>query len=146
MNLEALAPIVQWAALISATVMATVGWIMQLVHYPAFRFVGPDAFEAFHRMHTRGISVLVGPAMAVELCAALGSVILTGRAFDWLGLTACIFAFAWTAAISGPIHVRLAAAPPEDRPPLVERLIRTNLPRTLAWTLHAIACLLPSAA
>ncbi len=43
-----------------------------------------------------------------------------------------------TLAVSGPIHGRLAKGKSDQ---LIEKLIRTNLPRTLVWSAQCVASL-----
>ena len=47
-------------------------WVVQLVHYPSFRFVSRGEFRRFHAFHGRRISVPVVLLMPVEaVCAVL---------------------------------------------------------------------------
>ena len=46
-------------------------WVIQLVHYPAFRFVESSAFINFERLHTQRISLIVIPLMFTELLSGV---------------------------------------------------------------------------
>ena len=52
-----------------------------------------------------------------------------------INLALCCLSLGPTFLISGPIHGRLAK---ERDHHLIEKLIKTNLPRTVAWTAHLI--------
>ena len=42
-------------------------WLIQLVHYPLFSYVGLEEFRVYHENHKNLISPLVGIVMLVEL-------------------------------------------------------------------------------
>lgn len=121
-----------------ATTWTLVGliWTIQCVHYPMFRWVGREAFARCHAAHTQQISWLVGPLMLLEVAVAGWLV--------WLGLRDLLFvsglvclAAVWisTGLIQVPLHDRLSQGYDAE---LVERLIRSNWIRTIAWTVRAV--------
>lgn len=87
-------------------------WFVQVVHYPLFAAVGPDAWGAYHAAHrVRTGWVLAGPMLAqLGLGAAVAAVRPAGvdaaLAAAALALTVAIFALAFLAAV--PSHDRLA--------------------------------------
>ena len=112
--------------------------VVQLVHYPLFRYVGADDYNAFQAAHMRRITWIVAPAMTTEFATAgwiawrppLGLPAWMG----WTGLGLALFIWAATGLVQGPLHRRLtdgfdAAAH--------RRLVATNWLRTGAWTLRA---------
>jgi hypothetical protein len=125
-------------ALASSWVMTAMGWAMQLLNYPAFLWVEPKQWPAYHWRHCAGIGPIVGPAMIAETASALILAQLVPEALTVTGAVLAGFALIWTFAASGPIHSRLSAQYDEN---LIRRLIRSNLPRTLAWSAHAIISL-----
>ena len=42
-------------------------WTVQLVHYPAFRYIQEGQFTAFQHFHMQGITLIVLPLMLAEL-------------------------------------------------------------------------------
>lgn len=46
-------------------------WVVQLVHYPGFRYVDQTQFIDFQYHHMRSILYIVGPLMLIELALAL---------------------------------------------------------------------------
>ena len=119
--------------------MSVICWFVQLVAYPGLLDVTPEAFRSFHRRHCWGIGIIVVPLMLVELAGSVFLVWVMPSASSLFGLGLCLFAFGWTFAVSAPLHGRLTAG---HDAALITRLIRTNLPRTLAWTAHATVGLL----
>lgn len=122
----------------SAFFMAGIIWLVQLVVYPAMRFVGPERFSAHHAAHANHITLVVGPAMLIE--AATAGWLLAYRPADVPFRTAaagavCVAAaFALTFFVSVPLHERLGAG---FDAATIERLISTNWWRVVAWSGHA---------
>jgi hypothetical protein len=124
--------------LVSVAVLTGVGWVVQLVVYPAFRLVGADAWVRYHAAHTRAITCVVAlpwlaqgvSTVALLLVPARGGLLAAGV----LGALAVVTVAA-TLVAAVPAHGRLAAA---REPADVTLLLRANLVRTLAWTAAAV--------
>jgi len=65
---------------VSTTLLATAAatlfmtgliWFVQVVHYPLLAEVGEREFARFHELHSRRVTWIVPPVMAVELVTAL---------------------------------------------------------------------------
>ena len=113
-------------------------WCIQLVHYPSFRFVHPERFVEFERFHTQAITWIVGPAMLLELFTA---VLLLGSLRPALGiLNVASVGAIWisTALLSVPCHSQLASGYSAES---IDRLVHTNWPRTVLWSLRMMAWL-----
>jgi len=129
-----------WAHALATGMMFGVIWTCQLVHYPLFLRVPAEAFEAYEREHMRRITLIVGPAMAVELGAAVlilalppaGLVAGGGMALAWVGLALLALNWVSTFTTQGPLHQRLATVGRDER--LIRRLVATNWLRTAAWS------------
>jgi len=114
-------------------------WVIQVVHYPLFAGVGPERFVAYEQAHTRRISFVVGPPMAVEGVTALWLVAdpppgvtrwLPAVALAVLGVVHLS-----TVALQVPSHGRLASAWDADEG---ARLVRTNWIRTVGWSVRGL--------
>jgi hypothetical protein len=120
--------------LVAVAVLAGVGWVVQLVVYPAFRLVGADEWAAYHAAHRRAITLVVGlpwVAQAVSTVALLFEP-PGGRLIAAVALAAlALLTVAATVAVAVPAHDRLTATH-QDADLAV--LLRANLARTLAWT------------
>ena len=119
--------------------MAGVIWFVQLVHYPAYREVGSTEFAAYQAGHPRRTGWVVAPLMLTEAASAAWLLwsppAAIAASWLWLGLLLIAVCWASTALLQIPLHLRLTAG--RDGP-TIERLIRTNWIRTIAWTLRAI--------
>ena len=113
--------------------MTGVIWIIQLVHYPSFRFVNPALWGDAHAHHINKITYIVAPAMIAELCARIYWLYLD---INWISIfTTILLLFIWlsTFIIQVPTHNKLEE---QWSMKLVNQLIRTNWIRTLLWTLN----------
>jgi hypothetical protein len=112
--------------------------VVQLVHYPLFRYVRAADYEAFQATHMRRITWIVGPTMTAELGTA-GWIAWAPPSgvpgwLAWSGLGLVLFIWTVTGLVQVPLHRRLtdgfdAAAH--------RRLVATNWLRTGAWILRA---------
>ncbi|MEM9189658.1 MAG: hypothetical protein AAGF12_10815 [Myxococcota bacterium] len=115
--------------------MVAVIWFVQLVHYPLFAKVGAASFGEFERAHVSKISLIVVPAMLVELASAVGLVMIRTPGVrlweSWLGLALLLFIWATTFFVQVPIHEQLGQG---FDPSTIRRLVGSNWFRTIAWT------------
>ncbi len=128
--------IAQWIGTVG---MTGVIWFVQLVHYPAYRWVDDESFPRYQKEHMRRTTWVVFPLMMMELAGAL---VWAWEALDdpalriraWTGLVLVGIIWASTALVQVPLHERLAKG---RSPGAIESLIRSNWVRTVAWTLRA---------
>lgn len=117
--------------LVITSALVGIIWIIQRVHYPAFRYIATDKSDDFHSLHTRDITPLVAPLMVGELVIVSYDV-YTLRSFDtWVLLALVLVIWVSTFRIQVPLHQKLSARYSQDH---VEKLIRSNWIRTLSWT------------
>jgi hypothetical protein len=129
-----------------ATTLPMVGviWCVQLVVYPQFARVGSADFAAYHRAHTRRISLVVGPLMLGEvagaLCWGLDPGGIVSRSESLVGLLLLGVIWGATALFSVPRHGRLEHGFDAG---VLRALVATNWLRTLAWTARGALLLIP---
>lgn len=117
-------------------------WIIQLVHYPLMTYVELARFEEFEKEHCQRIGRVVAPAMILE--GFLSCIVCFHAAFyvsesmpllvSFAGLALLGVIWISTFAIQVPIHNRLSLGYSAEH---IERLVRTNWIRTIAWTLRS---------
>lgn len=134
-------------AVLIAQVVGSVGmfgviWTIQLVHYPLMRAIPDAGFVIYEKQHTRLISFVVGPLMAIEGLCVLAVFFARPDGVPlwstWVGGIAEAVAIGVTAFVSAPLHGRLEHGPDQQ---LLDRLIATNWIRTAAWTARAAIAL-----
>jgi hypothetical protein len=119
---------------VAVAVLAGVGWVVQLVVYPAFRLVGGDEWPRYHDGHMRAITRVVAVpwlAQGVSTVALLMVPTAVGRLSAAVLAALALVTVATTVVAAVPAHGRLAVAQGAGD---VAVLLRANLVRTLAWT------------
>ena len=129
--------------LASTWFMVGIIWLIQLVHYPLFNFVGSEEFRVFHENHKILITPVVSIVMIVEL---LTSVIILfkppGGIRNWsLTFGIILLGIIWfsTAYFQIPFHNTLSLKFNENA---LMMLINTNWIRTICWSLRGVLVLI----
>lgn len=108
-------------------------WLVQLVIYPAFHAIEPAGFRAWHAGYTATVTWVVAPLILLQAGLAIW-LWIAGAGPRWLlGVNVALIVLAWgvTFLISVPCHEALQR---ELSPQVIDRLVRTNWLRTIAWT------------
>lgn len=110
-------------------------WIVQLVHYPSFQYVGRDNFKAFQFHHVNSIDKIVIPIMVAELATSFGLAWTDGfLSLNAIGFYIVILIWVSTGFFSIPAHTKLESAK-DDR--AIRKLVSTNWFRTILWSLKS---------
>lgn len=117
---------------ICATYMCGVIWIIQLIHYPSFKFINPVHFAEAHQRHTGLMGLIVGPVMIVELLAGLWLISERVNYFSVANLTIIALLWILTFFVSVPLHNKLSGG---FHAGTIKDLVMTNWPRTILWSL-----------
>ncbi len=125
--------------LFSAFAMTGIIWLIQLTHYPSFRYVEMKAWPQFHTFHTGSITLVVAPLMMAQLLSSItllfSPLFLNYKFLLIINLALVCVVFIATAFISVPIHNKIAEFFDSS---LIESLILTNWIRTISWTLNSV--------
>ena len=117
-------------------------WTIQLAQYPLFARIGAAQWQNYHAVYTRSITVVVLPAMVMELgtsgLLALGRPAWLSPPLLWAGFACALLTWAVTFFVSVPLHDTLGRGFSADA---WTRLVATNWLRTLLWTTHALILL-----
>jgi hypothetical protein len=125
------------AGLAATWTMVGVIWFVQVVHYPLLAMVGVERAAEIAVEHQRRTGQIVGLPMAIEGISTL--VLLAVRPsgvfwlWPWIAAILLAVALGSTVLLSVPLHAQMAFQPTPD---VGHRLVRTNWPRTIAWTLR----------
>jgi sulfite exporter TauE/SafE len=116
--------------------MCGIIWMVQLVHYPSFKFVESSRYREFQYFHMGRISVVVGPLMLVELIT-LGLVLFEDFKNIYLISSGLCLVLIWlnTALWNVPLHNKLLVDKNDE---LIDRLVLSNWPRTILWSVRLI--------
>lgn len=142
MNLDSIlhsTPLIFGLHAFSCFFMTGLIWLVQMVHYPAYRFMNISVFKNYQNFHTTTITFVVGPIMVLEIFTGLSILVLQKfslfSSINFLGLV-----LIWIATLvwSVPKHGQLAQG---YNHLVIESLISTNWARTVLWTLRSILIL-----
>ena len=117
-------------------------WFVQRVHYPLLAQVDVDQQISVGAEHQRRTAQVVGLPMAVEGVSTL--ILLVDRPdqvmwwLPWMGAILLAISLGSTVFLSVPLHQKMVNQPSAE---LGKRLVSTNWPRTVSWTLRGVICL-----
>ena len=132
-----------WINVASTWFMVGLIWLIQLVHYPLFNYVGSKEFRIFHENHKILITPVVGIVMIVELVTS-GIIIfqIPNGIPNWTTIVGIILlGVIWfsTLLFQIPFHNKLSTNFDEN---VLMMLINTNWIRTICWSLRGIIVLI----
>ena len=129
------------ANFVATCLMAGVIWFVQWVHYPLLAKVPVDRAVETATEHQRRTGQVLAIPMAVEGFTTLGLLISRPESvqifWPWFGAVLLAVALGSTVFVSVPLHAKMATNPTAD---VGRRLVVTNWPRTIAWSLRAVVC------
>ena len=108
-------------------------WLVQWIIYPSFLRVAPERLVKWHAQYTQRMGYIVMPLMFGQLGLSVLAVWQVGGGLGWLDLLLVLSCWGLTFGFSVPLHQQIAAG--ESHPKVLQRLVLTNWPRTLVWTL-----------
>ncbi|MHA6784353.1 hypothetical protein ACVGOW_25660 [Pseudonocardia saturnea] len=126
---------------VTTAVLAGVGWVVQVVVYPAFALVGDAEWPAFHRRHLSRMGRVVALPWIAQGVSTAALLLASPAEFAALAVLA-VAAVALTVLGAVPAHGRLAVRTDRD----LRLLLRADLLRTLAWTAATLVSALQLAA
>ena len=131
------------ANLVASCVMTGVIWFVQHVHYPLLAQVEMGQAVAVAEEHQRRTGHIVALPMAVEGLTTLALLVQQPVGvtwyLPWIGAILLAVALGCTVFLSVPLHSQMAKNPDA----LVgAKLVATNWPRTIAWSLRAVVCVM----
>lgn len=124
-------------------VMVGIIWFVQRVHYPLLALIGTDRAAEIAVEHQRRTGQIVGLPMAVEGVSTL--ILLVARPeevpiiWPWIGAVLLAVALGSTIFLSVPLHAKMVSQPD---PTIGHSLVRTNWPRTIAWSARGIVVII----
>ena len=123
---------------ISTSIMVGVIWVIQLLHYPSFHFIGDQKYIEFQHFHMQRISIIVIPAMLTELASALLLAYFFESSLTIILLALVIGNWAITLIFFTNMHQKLTDGYDHS---IVNRLVQINWSRTGLWSLRLIILL-----
>ena len=129
------------ANLVASCVMTGVIWFVQHVHYPLLAQVEMGQAVTVAEEHQRRTGHVVALPMAVEGLTTLALLAQQPAGVSWflpwIGAILLAVALGCTVLLSVPLHSQMAKNPDAQ---VGAKLVATNWPRTIAWSLRAVVC------
>lgn len=108
-------------------------WLVQLVIYPSFLRIEDSQLIRWHKTYTFRVSFVIMPLMLAQLALAVAAVFADpAQRLDWLILGLVLLCWLLTFFVSVPLHRKIDEGDPTQA--FRKRLIQTNWPRTVLWT------------
>jgi hypothetical protein len=129
--------IAAWLNLFATMTMFGVILLVQFAHYPLFLLVGQKDFSLYASTHQFKVTFVVGPPMLLETAVAVWWLVHPGilsNEIVLLNAATVLLIMICTAVLSVPCHSKLNFGYDER---VIQRLVRTNWPRTVLWTIRA---------
>jgi hypothetical protein len=110
-------------------------WIVQILHYPFFKYISEKEFSLAMKDHTQHITIIVFPLMIAEI--VLGFFLFYQYQNLYYSLCLLLILTIWVSTffIQVPIHNKLLSGKDDA---LIKKLIRTNYVRTFLWSFKFI--------
>jgi len=125
--------------LILSVSLCTLIWIIQILHYPSFKFYSETTFNEAMSFHQRRISYITLPLMLTELMVVLAMVINRPETHNFLLLGIVLLIWISTFLFQVPIHNKLLF---NKNNSLITRLVMTNWLRTILWSIKLLIVIL----
>lgn len=111
-------------------------WIVQLVHYPFFKYVSGENFEEAMGFHRKKISLIVVPVMFAELLSSFWLAFFSSSYSNYhiTGFLIVLLIWGVTFTIQVPLHGKLSQSVDQQ---LIDKLVRSNWIRTALWSTKA---------
>ncbi|MAO65289.1 MAG: hypothetical protein CL666_09845 [Balneola sp.] len=110
-------------------------WLVQLVHYPSFRFVSEQNYLDFQNHHVHSIDKIVIPIMIIEITTSFALSWYEGfLSLNALGFLIVLMIWISTGLFSVPAHSKLESGKDLEA---INKLVSTNWIRTILWTLKS---------
>ena len=125
--------------LLSTFMLTGLIWTIQIIHYPSFKYISQNQFPDFMTFHMNKITYIVMPLMLLELMSASYLFIYIFSTFTIINFLFVVFIWLSTFLLSIPCHNKLKE---KYDPKTIEKLVITNWPRTILWSLKSILSIL----
>ena len=122
--------------LISTSMMVSLIWLIQILHYPSFIYVDRDQYESFQKFHMKKISFIVMPLMVTEFLTSAYILLFGNNENEYLfTLSFILLLVIWglTIFIFSNIHQELSLGYNQR---IIFSLIHLNWIRTILWSLR----------
>ncbi len=116
-------------------------WLVQLIIYPSFAYIGEAEFGDWHRKYVNRISSVVIPLMLGQMLLVIRLVFLASGLSYLLMLSGIIIIWISSFSLSVPCHRKLQKNGKDQG--VIKLLVQTNWVRTIVWTAVFVTGIVP---
>lgn len=122
------------------SIMVGIIWIIQLIHYPSFKYISPKKYFKFQKLHMNKISLIVMPVMLVEIISGVYILLYVFPGNKVYAFSILMLVFIWliTALYFSKVHSELLH---NNSITLKNKLVQNNWYRTTLWTIRLMLIL-----
>lgn len=107
-------------------------WLVQIIIYPSFKKISKESILSWHKSYQTRVSIIMGPIMLLQMYQITFDVFHTISSITIIRFLLLLVSWLLTIAVSVPLHRKIERN--KDLEYSIDRLIKTNLPRTFTWT------------
>ena len=107
-------------------------WLVQIIIYPSFKNISKESFLNWHKSYQTKVCLIMGPIMLLQIYGITIDLIDTIGPITLIRFVLLILSWLLTVMISVPLHKKIESN--NDLEQSIDKLIKTNVPRTLTWT------------
>ena len=108
-------------------------WLAQVIMYPSLAHIEESVFISWHRRYANRIAFFVIPLLCGQAIAVGVQIYTGGGMLPVISGLIIVLCWASTFGLSVPCHAKLQRSGKDLH--VIKRLVRTNLIRTLLWTI-----------
>lgn len=107
-------------------------WLVQVIIYPSFTRISRDSILSWHKSYQTKVCIIMGPIMLLQIYGITMDFINTMSPVSIIRFLLLLTCWALTIFISVPLHKKIERN--NDLENSMNKLIQTNVPRTITWT------------
>lgn len=107
-------------------------WLVQIIIYPSFNKISKESILNWHKSYQSKVCVIMGPIMLLQIYGITFDFLNTNCPMSLIRFLLLIISWLLTVIISVPLHRKIERN--YDLENSINKLIKTNLPRTFTWT------------
>ena len=107
-------------------------WLVQIIIYPSFKKISKESIFSWHKSYQTRVSIIMSPIMLLQMYQITFDVFHTISSITIIRFLLLLVSWLLTIAVSVPLHRKIENN--KDLEYSIDRLIKTNLPRTFTWT------------
>lgn len=107
-------------------------WLVQVIIYPSFKRISRDSILSWHKSYQTKVCIIMGPIMLLQIYGITMDFINAMSPVSIIRFLLLLICWALTIFISVPLHKKIERN--NDLENSMNKLIQTNVPRTITWT------------